>query len=231
MWHAHRTATSLGDHLTAERIERVPLLGGIPGTDQTIEVMARAAMGEYGAGSGKIRNLALDIIHAARVAERDRMGEVIAIHNWVMKHLRYVKDPVWYEFVTYPETLAFDRADGDCDDHVVLEAALLGSLGTPSRFVVYGFKNQPAYAHVAMHALVDNRWIPLDPIVKDKPAGWEVPDATMRHVYGVNTPDGTKRSNGLAGLAGTVGDVMGTVLGIAALWFVFRRTLKRWSQS
>lgn len=207
---------------SVERVERVPLKAGVSGTDQTIDVMSRAAMGRYGAGSPKIRNLAIQIIRNAGVAERDKVGETVAIHDYVMEHLRYVKDPLWYEFVTHPETLAFERADGDCDDHVVLEAALLGALGIPTRFVVYGFKGAPTYAHVAMHANVGgaNSWLPLDPIVKDKPAGWEVPDHTSRKVYGINTPDGVQ------GLSGTIREWVSVVLGLAGLWWVFSKHMR-----
>lgn len=212
----------LGDAVASvERVERVPLKPGNAGTDQTIDVMSRAAMGRYGAGSGRIRNLTLQVVREAGVAERDKAGEIVAVHEYVKNHLRYVKDPLWYEFVTHPETLAFERADGDCDDHVTLEAAMLGSIGIPSRFVVYGFKGAPQYQHVAMHANVGgNQWVALDPIVKDQPAGWEAPDATSRKVYGMNTPDGPQGGKSLA-------DMVGIVLGLAALWGMFRAAMKR----
>ena len=212
MW--HRRAVALGDHLSeVERVQRVPLAAGVDGTHQTIDVMARAAMGRYGAGSGRIRNLAVQIVRDAGVPERDKRGETVAVHEWVKKHLRYVKDPLWYEFVTYPETLAFERADGDCDDHAVLESALLGALGIPTRFVVYAFKGSSQFAHVALHAMVGpNEWLPLDPIVKDKPAGWEVPDATTRHVYGISTPDGPQKTGRSAG------EWIGLGVAMFALW-------------
>jgi hypothetical protein len=218
----NRRAVALGDHLSeVERVERVPLAPGVDGTHQTIDVMSKAAMGSFGAGSGRIRNLAVQIVRDAGVPERDKRGETIAVHEWVKKHLRYVKDPLWYEFVTYPETLAFERNDGDCDDHVVLEAALLGALGIPTRFVVYAFKNAAQFAHVAMHANVDNKWMPLDPIVKNQPAGWEVPDATTRHVYGVNTPDGPQKTGR------NVGEWIALGVGIVALWKMIAAMLKK----
>lgn len=221
MWHVRRSPTIDGLSDTAvERVERVPLKSGQDGTDQTIDVMAKAAMGKWGAGSPRIRNLAVQIIRDANVDERDKTGEAVAIHNYVMGHLRYVKDPLWYEFVTHPETLAFERADGDCDDHVVLEAALLAAVGIPSRFVVYAFKGAPSWQHVALHAQIAPRvWMPLDPIVKDKPAGWEAPDATNRKVYGVNTPDGHAKTHG------TLMEFVGVIAGILALWGLVRQTL------
>lgn len=208
--------------LSAEKVVRVELPAGNPGTDATVEEMAKASMGQYGAGSGRIRNLAVQIIDGEvggldPVDERDQYGEVNSVHEWVKAHLRYVRDPLWYEFVTMPETLAFERADGDCDDHVVLEAALLGAIGIPSRFVVYAFKGSPVYSHVAMQARVGNDWINLDPIVKGQDAGWSVPDATDTKFYGISTPDGTAKS------VFSFSTLVGAAIAIAAVSFMFKR--------
>lgn len=184
-------ASTHASTLAATNVERIALPSGPSGTDATIQAMAKAAMGDFGASSPKIIALARKIIREARVPERDQQGEVVAIHNWVMAHLRYVRDPLWSEMITYPETLAFETSTGDCDDHVVLEAALLGAVGIPSRFVTFAFKNQTGMSHVAMQANVKGEWISLDPIVKTKPAGWEAPDATSVVRYGINTPTGT----------------------------------------
>jgi hypothetical protein len=183
----------------ANTVTRVTLSGGTHGVDETIDAMAKISMGEYGAASVKIRNCALDIVRAANVQEKDQLGEVTAIHQWVMDHLRYVRDPYGVEFITYPETLAFERQDGDCDDHVILEAALLGSIGIPTHFVTVGFKNQP-FSHVYLGAVVGGRFIPLDPIVKNKPVGWEAPDPTSKKVYPPNDARGTMYKNGTAGV-------------------------------
>ncbi len=203
----------------ATQAERIMLADGPDGTDQTIQAMSKAAMGEFGAGSPRIIDLARDII--ATVPERDQLGEVEAIHRFVMLHLRYVRDPLWYEAVTMPETLAFERQQGDCDDHAVLEAALLGSIGIQTRFVTYAFKGSPIMSHVALQARVGNKWIPLDPIVKNKPVGWEVPDATTRVVYGVNTPTGTAIKVFSITNALSSGIVL-IVVGMLA-WFTFRK--------
>jgi transglutaminase-like putative cysteine protease len=206
----------------AHQAERILLSDGPDGTDQTIQAMARAAMGEHGAGSPRIIDLARDIISG--VPERDQIGEVEAIHRFVMLHLRYVRDPLWYESITMPETMAFERQAGDCDDHAVLEAALLGSIGIQTRFVTYAFKGSPIMSHVALHAKVGNDWIPLDPIVKNKSAGWEVPDSTTRVLYGVNTPTGTavrvfSVTNALS--SGIVLIVLGAIT-----WFSIRKKKK-----
>lgn len=215
--------------LDPEQVQRVDIPTGNAGTDATVEVMAQAAMGQYGAGSARIRNLAVQIVRGemggAPVPERDQPGEVGAIHEWMQEHLRYVRDPLWYEFVTYPETLAFTRADGDCDDHCVLEAALLGSIGIPTRFVVYAFNKQSNFSHVALQAYIrfpdgTSSWETLDPIVKDQPAGWSVPDATTTKVYGVNGPNGTlSKAPNVTGMLGALASVAGVIM-------AFRRAMR-----
>lgn len=217
----------MSDDLSASKVIRVELPAGSDGTDATIQAMSRAAMGEYGAGSPRVIASAREVINKAGVPERDQRGEVDAIHRFVMLHLRYVRDPLWYEMITYPETLLFDTATGDCDDHVVLEAAMLGALGIPTRFVTYGFKGNIAQSHVAMEAKVGNGWVPLDPIVKDKPSGWSVPDATNVTRYGVNTPSGTVGSAfSIANASGMVA----VVFAIVGLWWASTRPKGFWTK-
>ncbi len=207
--------------LDVSKVIRIDLPAGSDGTDATIQAMARASMGEYGAGSARIVALARDVINRAGVPERDQRGEVDAIHRYVMAHLRYIRDPLWYEMITYPETLAFESTDGDCDDHAVLEAALLGAVGIPTRFVTYGFGGAIAQSHVALEAKVGNQWIPLDPIVKDKPSGWSVPNASNVVRYGVNTPTGT------VGAALSLRNAAGMIAAVVCITFIWWMSKRR----
>lgn len=196
------------------RVVQMP--GGSLAVDKTVDLMARAAMGEYGAHSSRIRRLALDIITRAGVPEKDKRGEAVALRNWVMQHLRYVNDPAWMEFVTQPETLAFEVQHGDCDDHSVLLAALLGAIGIRTRFVTVAAVPGPM-SHVYLQADVGKldgtgqrtaTWLDLDPIVKNRPAGWSVPNPYRVRIFPVNTPAGIGGASPvsllstLAGLAG-----------------------------
>lgn len=202
-------------NVTAVREQRIAMPPGMAGVDLTIQEMSRAAMGQWGAGSERIRDLAVSIIRAARVPERDQMGEVVALKNWVQDNVRYVRDPLWYESITFPESIAFDVKTGDCDDHVVLLAALLGAVGIPSRFVTFGIQSA-TQTHVAMEAQVKGEWIPLDPIVKNKPAGWQVPDPSTRVVYGPNTPFGT------AGKVLSIGNAISAAFTLAGIYVAWR---------
>ena len=184
-------------------LSRESLPDGIAGTGRTIQAMQSLAFGAWGSRSPRIRALALDIVREAGVPERDYLGEVRALHGWVVRSLRYVRDPINQELLTAPETLLEVRA-GDCDDHAVLLAALLAALGHAVRFVTIGFDaNRPeSFSHVYLHGQPagSSRWVPLDAIKKDQPAGWEAP-APVRRIW----PDLTKESAMIAGICSDLG--------------------------
>jgi hypothetical protein len=71
----------------------------------------------------------------------------------------------------------------------VLEAALLGALGHPTRFVTIGYTPR-AFSHVFLEASVRGQWIPLDPIMADKPAGWQAPNPVLRKAFPINRAEG-----------------------------------------
>ena len=81
----------------------------------------------------------------------------------------------------------------------MLEAALLGSIGITSRFVTIGV-TPDRMSHVYLQAKPKDDWISLDPIMRNKPAGWEVPPSAVkvRKVYLENFPTELQMSmNGL----------------------------------
>ena len=167
------------------------LPGGFRGTDATVKIMAQLAMGKYGARSPKIRAAALNIINQAGVREKDYEAEALALGRWVRNNIRYLKDVYGQETVSHPEETLFNTKAGDCDDQSALLAALLGAVGIPSRFKVIGV-TPFQYSHVYLEAHPKKRWIPMDPIMSDKPIGWEVPVArrAIEKTYPVNGPGG-----------------------------------------
>lgn len=176
------------------------LPGGWAGTDATVELMGQMATGKWGSRSPKIRALAINIVTNAKVPEKDYVGEMVAIHNWVRDHIRYTRDVSGQETLSYPEEIAFNSQAEDCDGKSMLEAALLGSIGITSRFVTIGV-TPFSYSHVYLQAKPKDTWISLDPIMKDKPAGWEVPNRVVkvRKVFPENVPQETTMS-GVRGL-------------------------------
>jgi len=193
-------------------VQYMVLSGGFQGTDETVSIMSQLAMGVYGSRSPKIADLALKIVRAANVPEKDYAGEMRAIHNWVRDHIRYIRDVHGQETLQPPEHTAFVRRAGDCDDKAVLDAALLSSIGIPTRFKVLGVTPEK-YSHVYLQARIGNNWISLDPIMAGgpgqapKPAGWEAPKAmrAIEKTYPENIPEGITMKRGINGL-GYVGD-------------------------
>lgn len=187
-------------------VSRVALPEGDAGVDVTVGKMAQVSMGVYGAKSPQVRALAQNIVVKAGVREKDYYGEMVAIHNWVRDTIRYQRDPIGQETLLTPEYL-ISRSPGsfagDCDDKSMLEAALLSSIGIPTRFVVVGL-TLGNYSHVYLQANVGNAWVSLDPIMPEHDAGWEVPNPARKKIYPENTAEGFGMS-GLRGL-GYVGD-------------------------
>lgn len=143
-----------------------------------------------------VREVALDIIRKANVREKDRRGIALAIHAWVQRHIQYVNDPTDVEFLILPSVmlrkiLAQGHGSGDCDDMVLTEAGLLQSLGINTRSVIIkADKRDPRqWSHIYLEADVGG-WMPLDPIMKDKPPGWAPPKYYAKKVIPVG--DGFK---------------------------------------
>lgn len=160
-------------------VTRSVLPDGIAGVDATVKKIVEMAHGIYGSKSAKVRALAIDIVKNANVPDKDYYGEIVAIHNWVRDNIRYFHDPIGQETLSYPEETLFNSRGGDCDDMVITEIALLGAIGVEAFPVVVGmFPGH--YSHVYLHAKVPagrganaGKTIPLDPIMKDWPAGKE----------------------------------------------------------
>ncbi|NEN87968.1 MAG: transglutaminase domain-containing protein [Okeania sp. SIO3H1] len=179
--------------------------GALQATDATVKKMMEVAQSQYGMRSPKIRALAINIVRKAGVREKDYYGEIVAIHKWVQKNIRYVKDPVNQETLSYPEELAFNSKAGDCDDMTILEIALLGSLGHKAWPVIMGV-HPGIPSHVYLRAQVPpgkhrmaGRVIDLDPIMKNWPAGKSAPKHKVKieHDYrDGNYSSGLQRQEG-----------------------------------
>jgi hypothetical protein len=170
-------------------VQRSVLPDGIAGVDATVRKMVELAHSQYGSKSSRIRALAIDIVRNAGIPDKDYFGEMVAIHNWVRDNIRYVRDPIGQETLSYPEETAFNSRAGDCDDLSTLEMALLGAIGMESYPVVVGmFPGH--FSHVYLHGKVPpgkgrnaGKVIPLDPIMKDWPAGREAKAIKAKKTY------------------------------------------------
>ena len=135
-------------------------------TNQTLEAMAKAVRGEIGpdfAGwrDERIRRKALELIKGTQPGFG---GEVQRLFEYTRDGIVYRRDQVDTQRVQAPlQTIELEA--GKCVDKVVLLAALLGSLGYLSRFIVQKVTPDDDWSHVYLEAFDDKagQWVALDP--------------------------------------------------------------------
>lgn len=137
-------------------------LTGLPrgdaGVKQTLMLMRQLAR-QYKKDL-PLRQLALSIV--GNLPGKAWAREAAALQKWVQQNIRYVRDIRGVETVHSPDKMLVIR-QGDCDDQAVLLAAMLESLGHPTRFVAVGF-SPFAYSHVYVETKIGHSWIPLETI-------------------------------------------------------------------
>lgn len=115
----------------------------------------------------------------ASVPQRDQVGEITAIFDFVRDGVRYLRDP-WapegLELFTAPAQLLRDvdagTAAGDCDDHVILASALLETIGYRTRYRIGGLPPDH-FRHIWLEVQSSGGWLPLELVKKDEPAGYD----------------------------------------------------------
>ena len=95
-----------------------------------------------------LRELTLSIIFPA-CAPRDEYSQALAIGSWVQEKIRYVHEG--RETFQRPETTLRLKA-GDCDDHTLLIASMLGTVGIKNRLCIVKIRNR--WAHIFPVAIV-----------------------------------------------------------------------------
>ena len=141
-----------------ERATLTTIPGGVAGTRATLAAMASHV--KTAKADPRIRRLAVCIVGGLphQAAAGDAYAEQIC--SWVADNIQFVRDVDGLETLTPPAYLLATRA-GDCDDHVMLVASLLQSVGIPARFVVGGnATDRPE--HVWAEASVDGEWVPCE---------------------------------------------------------------------
>ncbi len=152
------------------------LADGWAGTDRTIEKMDSLA--DSGLTDPLVVTTAQNLVR--HLPERDKLAEVQAISNYVRGKVRYTNEGV--ETLKSPrlmmnEIKKYGKAVGDCDDHVILWAAMHRALGNPVRFKVVSQKRDRTGGHVYGEVYARGTgWIADDLIVKHKPLGWSIPE-------------------------------------------------------
>jgi len=121
-------------------------------------------------GREQLRNLALRITNRIpRNANtglpnlRDTQQVAEAIYTWMVRNINYAADPWNVERIQSPDVTIRQKA-GDCDDHAILGACLLQSLGIQTGFRIVS-RNGRTYDHIYA--------------VYRSPQGWKSFDTTV----------------------------------------------------
>jgi hypothetical protein len=109
-----------------------------PGIEGVIDYLT-AIVAKY-TGDERVRSKALEITKSVRNHPltgqpnlRDADAVADTIYRWMVRNINYVRDPYDIERIQTP-TVTLKQKAGDCDDHAVLSASLLQSLGIPTGF-------------------------------------------------------------------------------------------------
>lgn len=169
---------TLPENLQATRVTLQVLPDGVAGIKATLALMVKLA--RQSKNTWAVRSLAESIVRGVR--EKSYVEEARAIQEYVRDHVRYTKDIRDTETVATPEKTV-ERGLGDCDDKSLLTAALLESVGHPTRFVAIG-RTPGHYVHVLVETKIANRWIAVE-TTESVPLGWYPPGFNYRLVYNV----------------------------------------------
>jgi len=114
----------------------------------------------------RVRLLAGDIVRY--LSPKDWINEARSIQRWVRDNIRYTKDIVGVETLHSAEKV-LELGYGDCDDKTILVAAMLESIGHPTKLKAVGFSKK-SLSHIYPLVKIKNKWIPVETTEK----GWEL---------------------------------------------------------
>lgn len=142
---------------------------GTAGIRETLKRMKAIALAA--SRNPQLRSLAIQI--TSTLQSKDFAGEIAAIFDYVKSNIRFVQDIEGCETLQWPRVTLGFRA-GDCDDHSILLAAALTSIGYLCRFSALAFEPQ-GFEHVITEVECEGTWVCLD-TTEDEPMGWRPPD-------------------------------------------------------
>ncbi len=143
--------------------------------DKMVEIIRVSAANPY------IRKWAEKIIE--RVPDRNDFMELDAIYRFLQTYTRYTKDMLDFEYIQTPVYVIQQMEIGDipsldCDDYTVLSLSLLRSIGYDTSIKVTGYNpSDKRFTHVYGVVWLGERGVVFDAIHKNKPLGWEPPNA------------------------------------------------------
>lgn len=140
---------------------------GKEGTAETLKAMRRLVKDNK--KSLEIRDLAVKIIGGIG-NKKDWFGQAKNVQEFVRDKIRYIRDINGIETLQTPQA-TLRLGYGDCDDKSILVAALLESIGHPTRFVAIGF-SPDNFVHVYPQTRIGTKWVTLE-TTENVSIGWE----------------------------------------------------------
>lgn len=145
-------------------------LGSIPSGDAgvaaTLKIMVNMVL-QYRA-SPAVRVSAQALVRDC--PSRDTVCQIKTLHAWVRDNIKYLPDVRDVETIQTPDYTLSMRS-GDCDDHAVLMASYVESLGKQSRFLAIGIRGE-GFSHVSAQVLLGTRWVNLETIIPTLKEAW-----------------------------------------------------------
>ena len=132
---------------------------------------------KVGKKNPEVRIQAAELV--AHLRQKDYAAEAHALFTYVQNNIRYTRDIRGVETIQ-PAEFVLMRGTGDCDDKCVLLAAMLESIGHPTRFVAVGFKGRK-FSHVLVETKIGNKWVALE-TTEPVRMGWYPPKVQSRMV-------------------------------------------------
>lgn len=182
-------------------LQSEPLLDGDDGTAQTIAWIRQLV--DQGKKDPFVNRFTGTLLRRAGVAPYDDAGEIRAIFEGVLRHVRFTKDPEGKECLR-PARTTLEWGFGDCDDiNAILLPSMLGTVGYRTRIVtIASHPAAPAqFTHVYCEVLFRGRWVALDAARKGTKIGvppsrhfrkrvWSIDEDTFQDVRGIGCEAG-----------------------------------------
>ncbi len=165
---------------TVYRLSQIP--GGLEGTDATVREIGRLV--KYDLDRPQLRLQATRILIDANIQSKNHQAEAEALYDFVVRRIRYQKDPVGIETVQSP-TITLSVGAGDCDDHSGLVVGLAQSVGIPARLKVVGY-SKDHIEHILPELFVGGSWVGADTTEPDRGFGWTPTDLPFQRIYNLN---------------------------------------------
>lgn len=125
----------------------------------------------------------------AEEAITGKENHIVAVFDFVKETFPYVPDPADRELFIHPNRIAEDYFAGrtrgfDCDDHALLNAAMLGSIGYKTRLALLDtdFDYQLDHAVAEVYSEVLQNWFILD-TTSNNPLGWQIQSGRTIYVH------------------------------------------------